>query len=78
MSYLDQRDVRLKHGIAIINPYGGIWTDELFETPEAALDYLRRYWKNDFEPEKWKLAMATATITLNRSPGEPTLIPLPS
>jgi hypothetical protein len=76
--YADNRDVRRKHGIAIINPYGGIWTDEIFDTPEAAAECLKQFWKEaPMDLSKFKLAMATATITLDRVPGDPILIPVP-
>ena len=77
-NYPDKRDERTSHGIAIINPYGGIWTDTLFKTPEEAAKYLRNFWgQTPFDPSKWRLAKATATITLDRKLGGPTLIPLP-
>lgn len=67
-----------RNGLAIINPYGGVWTDEIFQTPEDAMNYLREFWdgKND-RMKEYKLAVATLTITLDRPPGEPTFIPLP-
>lgn len=73
-------DPYIRQGIAIINPYGGIWTNEIFETPEAALRHLKKYWSNNesFDPSKWRLAMATQTVTLNRTPGEPIFMPLPA
>jgi hypothetical protein len=78
-SYRDQRDERVSHGLAIINPYGGIWTDEIFEKPEDALRYLKAFWNgHNFDASKWRLALATQTITLDRHPGEPTLLELPA
>ena len=73
-----ERDTYITHGLAIINPYGGIWTSEVFQTPEAALEYLNRFWKgsNDRLGE-YKLAVATLTVTLDRKPGEPIFVPLP-
>ncbi len=67
------------NGYAIINPYGGIWTESLFKTPEEARDYLRRFWANieGFDQKKWGVALATATIVLERDPGKPEILPLP-
>ena len=71
-------DTYKRHGLAILSPYGGIWTDEVFQTPEDALKYINDFWKgkNDRIGE-YKLAVATLTVTLDRPPGEPTFIPLP-
>jgi hypothetical protein len=65
-------------GLAIINPYGGIWTPHVFSTPEEAMKYLESFWngKND-RLKEYKLAVATLTVTLDRVPGEPTFIALP-
>lgn len=72
------QDTYVRNGLAIINPYGGVWCDEVFQTPEDALRYLKRFWKdgNDRLGE-YKLAVATLTITLDRPVGVPTFIPLP-
>lgn len=73
------RDTYVMHGLAIINPYGGVWTSEIFQTSDAAMKYLTDYWKgkdND-RVKEYKLAVATMTITLDREPGEPIFIPLP-
>ncbi len=68
----------VRHGIAIINPYGGIWTDEIFQTPDEALKYLKDFWKNNaVDISRYRLGIATLTVTLDRSPGEPVLIDLP-
>ncbi len=68
-----------RNGLAIINPYGGVWTDSIFQTPEDAMKYLTGFWngKND-RLKEYKLAVATLTITLDRPLGEPTFIPLPN
>jgi hypothetical protein len=72
------QDIYIKNGLAIINPYGGVWTDEVFQTPEDAMKYLNEFWKGKNDRLKeYKLAVATLTITLDRSPGEPIFIPLP-
>jgi len=72
------RDTYVMHGLAIINPYGGVWTGEIFQTKEAAMLHLTDYWKgNNDRLGEYKLAVATMTITLDREPGEPIFIPLP-
>lgn len=78
MTYPDKREEYTKVGLAIINPYGGVWTDEIFETPEAALAYLKKFWKERRDFVGFKLAMATKTITVQRPPGKPTFIELPA
>jgi len=66
------------NGIAIISPYGAIWTDELFETPEAAAKYLDDFWKGiKFERKRFRLAQATTTIKVVTHPGEPHLFEMP-
>ena len=69
----------VRQGIAIINPYGGIWSNEIFDTPEAALAYLKSFWRNvpNHDIGKFSLAMATQTVTLNCTHGEPIFLPLP-
>lgn len=66
------------HGLAIINPYGGIWTPHVFQTPDEAMKYLSEFWKGKNDRLKeYKLAVATLTVSLDRTPGVPTFIPLP-
>jgi len=69
-----------RQGIAIINPYGGIWTNEVFKTPEEALGYLKAYWKGvpNHDISKFRLAMAVQTTTIYRPQGEPKFFPMPS
>jgi len=72
-------DTYVRNGLAIINPYGGIWTDEIFQTPEDALKYLNDFWKGKNDRLKeYKLAVATLTVTLDRPVGEPTYIAFPN
>lgn len=78
MSHTDGRETYVRNGIAIINPYGGIWTGEIFQTPEEAHAYLTQFWKNTSNDlSRFKLAIATQTITLDRTPGDPVFIDLP-
>lgn len=58
-------------GLAIVNPYGGVWTNQLFKTPEEAVAYLKAFWPKGFEAEKWKLAQAVQTIELMTEPAQP-------
>lgn len=77
-SYPDKRDVRTSCGLAILNRYGGIWSDQLFKTPEEAMEHLRAYWKDrEMDPTAFRLAIATQTISLDRKVSEPTYIPWP-
>lgn len=72
-------DTYVTHGLAIINPYGGIWTPHVFSTPDEAMKYLHDFWKGKNDRMKeYKLAVATLTVTLDRTPGEPIFIPLPN
>lgn len=66
-----------QRGIAIINPYGGVWSPVLFQTPDAALAHLKTFWPKDYDLSKFKLAMVTQTTTIDRAPGEPQFVPLP-
>jgi hypothetical protein len=72
-------DTSTRKGIAIISPYGGIWSNELFETAEAARRYLADYWKKTphHDLSGYRLARATQTVTLIRAPGELLLIDMP-
>jgi hypothetical protein len=51
-------------GLALVGPYGNVWHDALFQTPEAAIRYLTTYWRGvAWEPQNWKVVQATQTIT---------------
>lgn len=41
-------------GFGIINPYGSFWTDEVFQTPDRAWDYLRKFWKSEGFSEEYR------------------------
>lgn len=52
-------------GLAIINPYGGIWTSHIFDTREDALTHLRKFWGTiTFDESGWHVASASLTITV--------------
>lgn len=74
-----EQDARMitKSGIAIVGPYGNVWSDELFETPAAAVTHLKAYWKGveTFDLSKWKLSAAHRTLTLDAANPEPILTP---
>lgn len=65
-------------GLAIINPYGGIWTRHIFDTPEAAIKYLRDYWGEKHDISKFKLAPAHLEVKLDEFDGKPRLLSLPN
>jgi hypothetical protein len=69
----------VKHGLAIIGPYGTVWTDKVFDTPEKALEYLEAFWRGNWKPHQWKLAAATQTVAVVTDTKEIMLpyIPLP-
>lgn len=69
----------VRQGIAIINPYGGIWTNEIFKTPEEALAFLKSFWKGvpEHDISRFRLAMAIQTTTVWLKPGEPEFFPMP-
>lgn len=50
-------------GFGILNPYGDMWTSEIFETPAEAEAYVRTYWANfpgshGADPSKYKVVRA--------------------
>lgn len=50
-------------GLALVGPYGNVWHDDLFETPDAAIRYLTTYWRGvKWDHSKWKVVQATKTI----------------
>ena len=68
----------VRTGLAIINPYGGIWTDEIFQTPEEALKYLRAFWGADKDLSNFKLAHAKLEVNLELQHTGPLYISLPT
>lgn len=51
-------------GLAIVGPYGNVWTDQLFESTEEAAAYLKNFWKDTpIEWRKWKCVPAEQVIT---------------
>ena len=71
-------ETKTKTGLVIVSPYGNIWSDEIFETPEAALQSLKDFWRESpMELCGFKLAMAVQVTTITRPPEEPIFVPLP-
>lgn len=65
-------------GLAIINPYGGIWTDTLFQTEQEALKYLKSFW-GDQDVSRFRLACASVEVKLELGgDGEPIYVSLPN
>lgn len=61
-----------KRGLAIIGPYGNVWTDELFEDDKQAAAYLDNFWNKSggWIPGEWKLVTATQVITTDEGVSE--------
>lgn len=76
-TYSDGRETYERVGLAIINPYGGVWTDSLFESPEKAAAYLKQHYPQG-DRTQFKLASARLTVEVTRPVGEPAYIALPS
>lgn len=73
----DGREIKETTGLAIINPCGALWTDEIFDSPQAALKYLKKHHPKA-EIEEFKLAQAVKTVKVYRPEGEPTFVPFPT
>lgn len=70
-------EIRQWTGLAIINPYGGVWADRLFDTAEDAMLYLKiEFPRSDLK--QFKLAMAVKTVEIYRDLAEPEFIPMPT
>jgi hypothetical protein len=55
--------IRKVERFGIINPYGGIWTPNTFDTPEDAARYVSNYWKSDAEKIKgFKVVLVSVTV----------------
>lgn len=52
---------RTEQGLAIVNRWGSIWTDKVFDTPEAAISYLKSFFTK-IDPTEWSLVPATLTV----------------
>lgn len=50
MSAIEPRE---KHGWAIINPYGNIWSEQIFDAPSDAVRHLSQYARAFNNPKKW-------------------------
>lgn len=58
-------------GIGIVNPYGNLWSDKVYDTPEQAIAALRRFWTGipAYDESKWGLTMVRAVLTQDEAPG---------
>lgn len=52
-------------GVGIVNPYGQLWSDEVYDTPEAAIAHLRRFWNGvpAYDESRWSLTMVLVKVT---------------
>lgn len=70
---------RVNHelSVGIVNPYGQLWTDEAFPTPEAAETHLRSFWGGGAMADKdcagFKLCVVRVELVPESEP-----FPLPS
>lgn len=71
-------DTYTRSGLAIINPYGGIWTDKIFPDAHEALKYLRDYWGNERDLREYKLAYASLEVKLHDEHMGPVYVPIPN
>jgi len=55
---------QVKRGLAIIGPYGNIWTDAVFDTPKQAAEYIKRAWPAEYVIDwtQWRAVPATITV----------------
>jgi hypothetical protein len=70
-------EIREHTGLAIINSYGGLWDNRLFDRPEDALAYLKEHY-DDQNIGNFKLAMAVQTTEIYSGLSEPEFIPFPN
>ena len=54
----------MRHGFAIVNNVGGLWSEELFDTRKAAMDHLKSYWGDAFEPNLFSVEEALYKVQL--------------
>lgn len=62
-------EIREERGLAIINQHGGIWSHEIFETPEAARAFLLKEWPGA-DLNKFSLAAVVRTVEVYRPLGD--------
>lgn len=55
-----------RSGYVIVGPYNNVWRDDIFETPQAAAEYLRTFWKDrGLDPARWRIAVGTKTVSVD-------------
>lgn len=69
-------EVRREIGVAIVNPYGGLWGSNIFKTNEEAKAFLQKEYP-EADMAQFKLAMAVQTTEIYREMKAPDFIPLP-
>jgi hypothetical protein len=49
-----------RDGYGILNPYGDMWTTEIFETPAAAEQFVRDFWRGakDIDHSRFRVVRA--------------------
>jgi hypothetical protein len=54
-------------GWGILNPYGDVWTPEIFETPEQAQKHLEDFWKSfpgpNTDTRKFRIVKARVRVS---------------
>lgn len=53
-----------RSGYVIVGPYNNVWSDDIFETPQAAAEYLRTSGR-DLDPARWRIAVGTKTVSVD-------------
>ena len=69
-------EIRENSGFSIVNSFGGLWGNAIFDSPEEALAYLKKNYPTA-DVSKFRLAMAVQTTEICRPMGEPAFMPMP-
>ena len=58
-------DPYVRHGVAIVGPYGNIWTERIFKDEEEAKQHIKIFWQNvnTFDISQWSVVPATLSVT---------------
>lgn len=57
----------IREGFALLNKYGDVWANALFDNAGDADAYLRNFWNGNFRREEWRVIEATMTIAAKPS-----------
>jgi hypothetical protein len=65
-------------GLAIIGPYGNVWANKLFDTPEQARQHVVDFWKKSggVNLAEWSVAPATMRVSIDQVVMQADPIPL--